>query len=141
MLTAAPESMEVMENAGLPSARMTEFIILDSMKNGKKARITSRYSIAIPRLFSEAPNSVSSGALSGYPTAISSRPVSSVTVTPVPMALSALCMSFLPRQIFRYAAQPSPKHQAKACAMMKNGKTTPVAALPSVLSSLLPIKI
>lgn len=43
--------------------------------------------------------------------------------------------------MLRYAAQPSPKHHAKACAIMKIGKTTPVAAFPRALSSLLPMKI
>ena len=39
MLTAAPDSMEAIENAGLPSARMTEFIIFISMNTGKKKRM------------------------------------------------------------------------------------------------------
>ena len=69
------------------------------------------------------------------------RDAISVSVIPVPIALCAFWESFLPWQIFKYAAHPSPKHHANACAMIKIGKTMPVAALPRVLSSLLPMKI
>ena len=65
MLTTAPASIEAIDHAGLPSARTTAFIILDSMYTGKNARMMSKYSTAMPMLFSEAPNSESSGAFSG----------------------------------------------------------------------------
>ena len=57
------------------------------------------------------------------------------------MARCAFSGLLRPWHIFKYAAQPSPKHQANACAMIKIGNTTPVAAFPKVPNSLFPIKI
>ena len=49
---------------------------------------------------------------------------------PNPTHLCALSVSFLPAQILKYEAAPSPIHQAKALAMQIIGNDTPVAALP-----------
>ena len=54
-----------------------------------------KYSIAIPILFSEAPNSVKSPVFSGKNTAINTRLTSSVITIPVPIALCADFVSFL----------------------------------------------
>ena len=54
----APDSMEAIDQAGLPSARITEFIMFISILTGKNTRMILKYSIAIPMVFSEAPNSV-----------------------------------------------------------------------------------
>lgn len=106
-----------------PSARMTAFIILDSIYTGKNARMILKYSTAIPILFSDAPNKVKSCVFNGKKTAISTRLERSIMTMPVPIALWAAWVSFRPWQMPRYAAQPSPKHQAKAWAMIwKEGK-------------------
>ena len=65
----------------------------------------------------------------------------SVSVIPVPIALFAFSVSFLPWQILKYAAHPSPKHQAKAWVTMSIGNTAPVAAFPKYPKDELPTKI
>lgn len=94
-------------------------------------------STAIPILFSEAPNRVKSRILSEKKTAIRIMLVIRVNVIPLPIDRWAFCISFFPWQMFKQAAHLSPKHHAKACAIMKMGKITPVAALPRALSPLL----
>nr|WP_235666926.1 hypothetical protein [Clostridioides difficile] len=141
MFTTAPVSIEAIEPAGLPSARITEFIILDSIKIGKNSNTILKYSTAYPMLFSDAPNKVKSDVLNGKNSAINIMLVIKVTITPVPIALWEVLESFLPWQILRYAAHPSPKHQANACAIINIGNTTPVAALPRAESELFPINI
>lgn len=96
MFIMAPTAMEAMDQAGLPSARTTAFIMLDSMYTGKNAKMMLKYSIAMPMLFSEAPKSVKSCVFSGKNTAISTILATSVTMIPVPIALCADCVSFLP---------------------------------------------
>ena len=95
----------------------------------------------MPMLLSDAPNKVKSCTFNGKNINIRAILAKIVIIIPVPIALCADFVSFLPWQILRYAAQPSPKHHANACAIIKIGKTTPVAAFPRALSSLLPIKI
>lgn len=89
----------------------------------------------------DAPNNDRSCRLSGKKTAIKTALAATVTIMPVPIALCAFSDCLRPWQMLRCAAQPSPKHQANACAIIKMGNTTPVAALPSTLSSLRPTNI
>lgn len=65
MFVTAPASIEIIAIAGLPSARMTEVVIFISIKTGKNAKMTSRYSTAMSMVFSDAPKSISAGRLSG----------------------------------------------------------------------------
>lgn len=78
MLTIAPTSMEAIDQEGLPSARITAFIILESIYTGKNAKMMLKYSTAIPILFSEAPKSVKSCIFSGKNTTISTMLATSV---------------------------------------------------------------
>ncbi len=95
----------------------------------------------MPMVFSDAPKSMSSGVFSGMKTATRTSPQKIVAVMPEPTQKPMFLVSFLPWLMFMNAAQPSPRHHAKAWAMTKIGKTMPVAALPKVLNSLFPIKI
>ena len=96
MLIIAPISMEAIDQEGLPSARITAFIILESIYTGKNAKIMLKYSIAIPILFFDAPKSVKCGVFNGKNIAISKMLVNSVTIIPVPIALCADCVAFFP---------------------------------------------
>ncbi len=87
ILSKAPASIENIDQAGLPSERITAFIILDSINTGKNARIILKYSTAIPRLFSDAPNRVRTPVFKGKNTAISTKLDNRVTVIPLPTAL------------------------------------------------------
>ena len=91
-----PTSIEAIDQEGLPSARITAFIILESIYTGKNAKMILKYSIAIPMLFSEAPNKVRSCVFNGKNTIISTTLANSVITIPVPIALGADCVSFLP---------------------------------------------
>lgn len=46
ILTIAPESIEAIDQAGLPSARTTAFIMFISIKTGKNERMMLKYSTA-----------------------------------------------------------------------------------------------
>ena len=46
MLTIAPDSMDAIAQAGLPSARTRLLIMLDAMNTGKNPRIILKYSTA-----------------------------------------------------------------------------------------------
>ena len=83
----APSNMDSIEIDGLSSARITAFIILNSIYTGKNARIILKYSTAIPMLLSDAPNKVKSRTLSGKKIAISTRLEKSVITMPVPIDL------------------------------------------------------
>ena len=65
MFVAAPASIEAIAQAGLPSERITPFIIFIAIYTGKKPRIITKYSEARPMLFSDAPKSINTGILSG----------------------------------------------------------------------------
>lgn len=65
MFIIAPANIEAIDTEGLPSARITAFIIFESINKGKNARIMLKYSIAYPMLFSDAPNKVKICSLSG----------------------------------------------------------------------------
>ncbi|SCI62139.1 Uncharacterised protein [uncultured Blautia sp.] len=97
----APDSMEAMDQAGLPSARITEFIMFISILAGKKARMMLKYSTAIPIVFSDAPNRVRIRSFSGKKTAIRIRLTRRVIVMPLPIQAVAFFVSFFPWQIFR----------------------------------------
>lgn len=94
MFIIAPSSIEAIDQEGLPSARMTAFIILDSINAGKNAKIILKYSIAIPILFSDAPNKVKSCVFNVKKINMSTILVKSVTIIPVPIALCADCVFF-----------------------------------------------
>ena len=141
IFTTAPVSIATIAHNGLPSARITEFIILHKIKIGNIASTIFKYSTASPIVFSDAPNKSRIGLLSGYTTATINSPQTKETKILPPTATCAFSGLLRPWHIFKYAAQPSPKHQANACAMIKIGNTTPVAAFPKVPNSLFPIKI
>lgn len=101
ILMMAPDSMEAMDQAGLPSARITEFIMFISILAGKKARMMLKYSTAIPIVFSDAPNRVRIRSFSGKKTAIRIRLTRRVIVMPLPIQAVAFFVSFFPWQIFR----------------------------------------
>lgn len=96
MFTAAPLAIEAIDQEGLPSARAIAFIILESIYIGKKNKMILKYSTAIPMLFSDALKSVKSCVFNEKNTTISKTLVHSVTKIPVPIALCAGCISFLP---------------------------------------------
>ena len=96
MFIIAPIAIEAIDQEGLPSARTTAFIILESIYTGKKAKMILKYSTAIRILFSDAPKSIKSCVFNGKNTTISKTLANSVTKIPVPIALCADCVSFLP---------------------------------------------
>lgn len=90
----APSDIDAIEIAGLPSARMTAFIMFISMNAGKKQSTMAKYSIAIPIVWSDAPNNRSGGS---FHTAQSASMITlsiSVIVMPVPIQWCAFWVSF-----------------------------------------------
>lgn len=87
MFIIAPASIESIAHAGLPSARIAEFIMLQRMNIGIIASTTSKYSIAYARVFSDVSKNVKIGTLKQYMTSIITMPDKNVSVMLAPIAL------------------------------------------------------
>ena len=134
---AAPASVATIANVGLPSERMTGFIACPKTYSGTPKAIQKKYSCAfsnVPAL-TRPPNHVSSVSGNSRYAAIRTSPATTLTVTVPPTARWDSSCFPAPSIRLTNAQQPSPSMTAIASAATVSGKTTVVAALPTLPKS------
>ena len=89
-----------------------------------------KYSVAQLIVISDAPNKFIKGFENTIQIKLNIILIKIVIVIPVPTLLCAFSESFLPAQILKYDAAPSPIHHANALVIQIIGNDTPVAAFP-----------